>query len=80
MPQAVLEQNSLELPAARVIDLRRGATDDAARRLQESLRSGLAVDQDLNRPDFYRASIGDARYYFHVFRRRSRVYLLACRP
>ena len=79
MTQVVLEQECLELPAARVIDLRRGcARDDAVGRLVSALRRGLPVEPDPRRSDFYETSLNGSRYYFHVFRRRpERVYLLA---
>lgn len=75
MTAAVLEQNCLELLAARVLDLRRRPTGDVAQRLAAELRCGLAVDPDPCRPGFYEASLDGARVYFHVYGRR--VYLLA---
>lgn len=79
MTPAVLEQECLELPVARVIDLRRRAgADDAPRQLELALRRGVPVEPDPRRLDFYESSLNGSRYYFHVFRRRpERVYLLA---
>ena len=77
---AVLEQECLELPTARVIDLRRRGRpdDDAPRQLASGLRIGLPVESDPRRPDFYECSLNGSHYYFHVFRHRpERVYLLA---
>ena len=78
---AVLEQECLELPDVRIVDLRRGRPDDSApRQLASGLRRGLPVEPDPRRPDFYECSLNGSRYYFHVFRRRTgRVYLLAVR-
>ena len=79
MTNAVLEQECLELPTVRVIDLRHGQPDDSAPwELASGLRRGLPVEPDPRRPDFYECSLNGSRYYFHVFRRRpERVYLLA---
>jgi hypothetical protein len=76
---AVLEQECLELPTVRVIDLRRGQRDDnAPRQLASGLRRGLPVEPDPRRTDFYECSLHGSRYYFHVAHRRpERVYLLA---
>lgn len=75
MTAAVLEQDCLELPAARVLDLRRRATGDVPPRLAAALRCGLPVEPDPRRPGFYEASLDGSRVYFHVYGRR--VYLLA---
>ena len=75
---AVLDQLCLELPGARVVDLRRRRWDHADDELRRQLEQGLAVDPDPRRTDFYEASINGRRFYFHVFLRRTpRVYLLA---
>lgn len=80
MMQAVLDENCLELTAARVTDLRlRPANDGAVERLQLALEQCLPVEPDPRRAGFYEASIEGHRYYFHVFARRPvRVFLLAC--
>jgi hypothetical protein len=77
--QAVLEQECLELPTVRVIDLQRGQRDDnAPRQLAAGLRRGLTVKPDPRRNDFYECSLHGSRYYSHVAHRRpERVYLLA---
>jgi len=73
---AVLEQAYLELPAARVVDLRRkrSASDGSAARLEDRLRRGVSVDPDPKRPGFYECEVDGVRYYFHAF--RSCIYLL----
>ncbi len=79
MMQAVLEQPTLELPAALVYDLRhRGRGDGSAPRLEALLRQGLPVEPDPRRKDFYEATADGRRYWFYVRRGRpDRVYLLA---
>jgi hypothetical protein len=75
---AVLEQPSLELPTAQVVDLRYTRSDNTARRLEQHVRHGLPVEPDPHRPDFYDALVDDKRCWFYVKQSfPPRVYLLA---
>ncbi len=69
----------LELRQPWIVDLTRRGLD--TRPLALALASGLPVDPDPRRPDFYQVVVGRDRYYLHVrWARPPRVYLLARRP
>jgi len=75
-------QQRLEIPGA-CVQLPKGETlpPQAALTLRRELESGLAVDPDARRPNFYEASIEGHRYYFWVLPQKGRsrkVFLLAC--
>src|SRR5712692_6980853 len=75
-------QQWLELPGVRVIDLlRERHGSQAADTLQRALAAGCPAEPDPRRRNFYEASIDGHRYYFHVLEARPpKVFLLARWP
>lgn len=71
----------VHVPGAQVVSLRPNGRESGVDALERALRLGVEANADPRRRNFYEASIGGYRHYFHVSPAHpAKVYLLARWP
>jgi hypothetical protein len=86
MMETLLEPQSksatwVHIPGVRVFSLRPNGRESGVDALQRAIEQGIESEPDTHRLNFFEASIGGNRYYFHVSPAfPPRVYLLARWP